>query len=52
LYHIITLIKIYNTIKYSDGEISFPLKTLLRIHRGIKIELKMKLIEDYLSKKT
>jgi hypothetical protein len=40
-------LKIANTTNSLDGGIFSPLKTLLRIHRGIKIELKMKLIENY-----
>ena len=37
-----------NTTNALDGGIFSPLKTLLRIHRGISKELKIKLIVDYL----
>jgi len=37
-----------NTTNALDGGVFSPLKTLLRIHRGISLELKTKLIIDYL----
>jgi len=37
-----------NTTNALDGGVFSPLKTLLRIHRGISQELKIKLIVDYL----
>ena len=37
-----------NTTNALDGGVFSPLKTLLRIHRGISQELKVKLIVDYL----
>ena len=37
-----------NTTNALDGGVFFPLKTLLRIHRGISRELKVKLMVDYL----
>jgi len=37
-----------NTTNALDGRVFSPLKTLLRIHRGISRELKEKLIVDYL----
>lgn len=43
-------VNIPNTTNMLDGGVFSPLKTLLRIHRGVKKELKEKIIADYLYK--
>lgn len=44
-------LNIANTTNSLDGGVFSPLKTLLRIHRGVKKELMKIMIADYLSKK-
>ena len=44
--------KIPTTTNSLDGGIFSPLKTLIRIHRGIKPEMRQKLINDFLSRKS
>ncbi|KYJ87628.1 hypothetical protein AS592_11055 [Sulfurovum riftiae] len=41
-------LKIHNTTNALDGGLFTPMKMLLKIHRGISIEMKKKLITDYL----
>ncbi len=41
-------LKIHNTTNALDGGLFAPMKMLLKIHRGISIEMKKKLITDYL----
>lgn len=41
-------LKIPNTTNHLDGGLFAPMKMLLKIHRGIGIEMKKKLIVDYL----
>jgi len=41
-------LKIHHTTNALDGGLFAPMKMLLKIHRGISIEMKKKLITDYL----
>ena len=43
-------LKIHNTTNALDGGLFAPMKMLLKIHRGIGIDMKKKLIRDYLGK--
>ena len=43
-------LNIPNTTNALDGGLFSPMKMLLKIHRGIGIEMKKKLIADYLEK--
>ena len=43
-----TNIGVKNTTNALDGGVFSPMKTLLRIHRGMRKSLKIKLIVDYL----
>ena len=43
-------LKIHNTTNTLDGGLFAPMKMLLKIHRGIGIDMKKKLIRDYLGK--
>ncbi len=42
---------IHNTTNALDGGVFSPMKMLLKVHRGIGIEMKKKLITDYLENK-
>ena len=44
-------LKMQNTTNSLDGGVFSPMKLLLKIHRGIGIEMKKKLITDYLENK-
>ena len=41
-----------NTTNALDGGLFSPLKDLLKVHRGIGVEMKRKLIIDFLEKET
>jgi hypothetical protein len=43
-------LQIHNTTNALDGGLFSPLKTLLKIHRGIGVEMKKKMIMDYMQK--
>jgi hypothetical protein len=43
-------LKIHHTTNALDGGLFSPMKMLLKIHRGIGIDMKQKLIMDYMEK--
>ena len=45
---VLTDLQMQNTTNSLDGGLFSPMKMLLKIHRGIGIEMKKKLITDYL----